>query len=204
MKAKYSLLVIVSIFFSIAAVSAQITATVTEGRWEHSFEPFGPGAVGPFHFGGSGNDINGDIQASFTDGLFIGCSSYGAACFPGQTIRLLDRLDGRNPIRQNGALTVVQGVNYRVVFYRGLVKFDGGTIRIPFFYAKRESFKITVRSKVTIGFNGYPDPSFTNPLFMVSGNTDGLTTVTFKRRGEHAANGYDVYKVTHVFPVPSS
>jgi hypothetical protein len=104
-------------------------------------------------------------------------------------------------LRQDAAPIVINGVSYPVVFYFGQLTFDGGTVRIPYNVAKRKTFKITVKGKVTGGITGFPHPASTEPIFGANLNLTGTVTLVFNRKEDGSPSPtYRLVSVTYLFP----
>jgi hypothetical protein len=170
---------------------------MTQVQLEHNGEP-AFGFSGSFRFLGYQSDINGRIVPTIGSGVYIGCSTYNHPCSAGQTLRILDHFDSGNPFRQGTDPVMVDGVTYPQVFYKASLVLDGGTIRIPYYLAKRTIVRLTVKATLNGSIAGYPFPSFVDPMFIGNVHLTGTVTVVLRRRGDGPA--YDVTTVTYNFP----
>jgi hypothetical protein len=194
------------LLFSLTGIcSGQPTIAASEVRLAHTGEPMPFSTItGTFRFLAGGSDVNGNIQATPSDGVFLGCTAYGNPCFPGGTIRVLDTFTGRNPFRQGTDPVIVNGTTYPTVFYRGELTLNGGTVRIPHYYAKRKKIKLTLRASLSGSIGAYTNPTFSTVLFFVNVNLTGTVTIEMWRRQKDVALGYDVTSVVYNFPPPGN
>lgn len=190
------------LLFSLAGTCpGQPTVNANEVRLEHVGEPLPFATItGTFRFLADGADVNGTIFANSANGLFIGCTAYLNPCFAGGTIRILDDFTGNNSFRQGTDPVIVNGTTYPTVFYRGTLTLNGGTVRIPHFYAKRKIVRFTRRASLTGSIGAYPNPTFSTVLFFVNVNLTGTVTIELLRRPKGFAPGYDVNSVVYNFP----
>jgi hypothetical protein len=156
---------------------------------------------GTFRFQNANSDITGKLSGIPSSGIYTLCDFYGTPCAPGQLIRIRDQITGSSGLRQDTAPIVINGVTHPVVFYFGQLTFDGGTVRIPYTVAKRRTFKLTVRGKVTGGITGFPHPASTEPIFGANLNLTGTVTLEFRRKENGSpAPTYDLVSVIYDFP----
>jgi hypothetical protein len=80
---------------------------------------------------------------------------------------------------------------------------EGGTVRIPYYFAKRRTFKITVPARLTGTMAGYPTPGFPIPIFTTALNLSGTVTLVFNRKEDGSTSPiYALGSVTYNFPAP--
>lgn len=201
MKVLFLIFITFLLFSLVSTCPGQPTVNAGEVRLEHTGEPMPfTTLTGTFRFLADGTDVNGRIQASTSDGVFLGCTAYANPCFPGGTIRILDDFTGDNPFRQGTDPVIVNGTTYPTVFYRGRLTLNGGTVRIPHYYAKRKKIKLTLRASLTGSIGAYPNAGFSTLLFSVNVNLTGTVTIEMWRRQKNVAPGYDVTSVVYNFP----
>lgn len=156
---------------------------------------------GTFRFQNATSDVTGKLSGVPSSGIYTLCDFYGTPCAPGQTIRIRDQITGSSGLRQDTAPIVINGVTHPVVFYFGQITFDGGTLRIPYYVAKRRTFKITVRGRLTGSITGFPNPASTQPIFGASLNFTGTVTLVFNRKEDGSTSPtYNLASVTYDFP----
>lgn len=205
MKARYALLVIVSLFFSIAAVSAQQQISITAGQFQrNSYNPVGPDTTGTFRFTGANSDLNGTLVGSSSSGIYAFCDFGNPSCMPGSTFRLLDDITGITALRDNMTPVTVNGASYQSMRYSGsALRFDAGTVRIPWGVAKKRTFRLTYRVRVTGHLNGASPPP--TPVFFSNLDLWGTATVDFTRQdSSFPALKYTITKITYDFPIPGN
>ena len=177
-------------------VAAQPTVSINRAYAERT------GNQGTFRFQNSDADLRGQLYAVGGDGPFTACST--GPCRPGQLITIYDLFSRSNAIRAGPDAQIANGTSYQIVFYLGTMIFDGGTVRIPYYVAKRKAFKITVKSRLTGIFSAYPNllSTPTQAYFHVGAFLEGTTTVFFNRVDDNPTSGYNVVKVVHNYPAP--
>lgn len=160
---------------------------------------------GTFRFLNAASDVSGKLSGVPSSGVFTLCDFYGAPCTPGSTIRILDQITGSSGLRQDASPIIVNGVTYQAVFYFGQLTFSGGTVRIPYYAAKRKTFKIIVSARVTGGIVGYPTPVSTEAIFGSTLDLPGTVTLVFNRKEDSlSALAYNLASVTYDFPAPGN
>lgn len=162
------------------------------------------GVGGTFYFRSPGTDINGRISALTNDAVFIDCEYHNNPCLGGSELRVLDAYIGLNPFRQGPDPVFVHGILYPVVYYRGGMTIDGGTITIPNYLARLRTFQITVPSRIRASLGVYPLPVFNRPMFVFNTELEGTTTMYFRKVGIGPNARNDTYKIVHNFPPPTS
>jgi hypothetical protein len=187
-----------------AAVNAQPAITFTSGEFVRNggggADPFGV-VSGTFRFQNTDSNISGILMGNPGSGVYTLCDFYGTPCAPGRTIRILDHITGRTALRQDAGFITVNGQPQATVFYTGDLKFEGGTVRIPYYFAKRRTFKITVPARLTGGMAGYPTPGFPIPIFTTALNLSGTVTLVFNRKEDGSTSPiYGLGGVTYQFP----
>lgn len=203
MKIRSIILVAVFIGSGIVMAHSQEVVQFNTGQLVRNGGDFSGSVNGTFRFQNSTSDITGKLSGIPSSGIYTLCDFYGTPCAPGQTIRVRDQMTGSTALRQDTAPIVINGVTYPVVFYFGQLTFDGGTIRIPYNVAKRKTFKLTVKGRVTGGITGFPHPASTEAIFGANLNLNGTVTLTFKRKEDNAANPtYHLAGVVYRFPAP--
>jgi hypothetical protein len=205
MKAKSPLLVLVSIFFSIAVVSAQQQISLTGGQFQRgSYDPIVSGTTGAFQFTSANSDLNGTLAGSSSSGVYAFCDFGNPSCMPGSTFTLIDNITGQTALRDNITAVMVNGTAYQSMRYSGsALKFDAGTVRIPWGVAKKKTFKISYRVHVTGHLNGASPPP--TPVFFSNIDLWGTATVEFSRQdASFPAIKYSITKITYNFPAPGS
>lgn len=156
---------------------------------------------GTFRFQNTMSDVTGKLSGIPSSGIYTLCDFYGTPCAPGQTIRIRDQITGSSGLRQDTSPIVINGVTHPVVFYFGQVTFDGGTVRIPYYVAKRRTFKITVKGRLTGSITGFPNPASTQPIFGATLNFTGTVTLVFNRKEDGSTSPtYYLVSVTYDFP----
>jgi hypothetical protein len=65
---------------------------------------------------------------------------------------------------------IVNGISYPTIYYRRKPKFDGKTVKIPYYFAKRKNFEMTFLIKTTRFLSGYLTLSEDNPIFTATLN----------------------------------
>ena len=197
---------IIVLCLAAAAVHAQSAITLTSGEFVRNggggADPFGV-VSGTFRFQNTDSNISGILMGNPGSGVYTLCDFYGTPCAPGQTIRILDHITGRTALRQDAGFITVNGHPQATVFYTGDLKFEGGTVRIPYYFAKRRTFKITVPARLTGGMAGYPTPGFPIPIFTTALNLSGTVTLVFNRKEDGSTSPtYALGSVTYSFPAP--
>lgn len=205
MKAKYPLLLLVSIFFSVAAVSAQQQIVLSGGQFQRgSYDPFGAGTNGTFRFTSATSDLNGTLVGSSSSGFYAFCDFGNPSCMPGSTFTMVDDITGQTALRDSVTPVTVNGTPYQTMRYSGsALRFDAGTVRIPWGVAKRRTFRVTYRVHVTGHLNGASPPP--TPVFFSNIDLWGTVTVDFTRQdSSFPALKYTISKVTYDFPAPGN
>jgi len=190
------------IFFCMAAVAGygQVVQFQQGELIRDGGDPLG-NVNGTFRFQSSTSEITGKLSGVASSGIYTLCDFSGAPCAPGRTIRIREQMTGSTALRQDASPIVINGVSYPVVFYFGQLTFDGGTVRIPWNVAKRKTFKITVKGKVTGGITGFPHPASTEPIFGANLNLTGAVTLVFDRKEDGSSSPtYRLVSVSYQFP----
>lgn len=201
MKIKYLYLLVVLLYVAVAAGSGQSPITLDSGQFvRNGGSPSGE-VSGTFRFQNGTSTISGILVGNNGSGVYTLCDFYGTPCGPGQTIRILDHITGSTALRQDAGFITVNGQPQATVFYSGNLKFEGGTVRIPYYFAKRRTFKITVRGRLSGPLAGYPSPGFPIPIFTTNLDLAGTVTLVFNRKENGSpASTYDLAGVTYDFP----
>lgn len=195
---------IIVLCLAAAAVNAQSVITLTSGEFvRNGGSAFGD-VSGTFRFQNSDSNITGILVGNPGSGVYTLCDFYGTSCAPGQTIRILDHITGSSALRQDAGFITVNGQPQASVFYTGsMLRFEGGTIRIPYYFAKRSTFKITVPARLTGNMAGYPAPGLPVPIFTTTLDLSGTVTLVFNRVGDgFHSRPYTLGSVTYKFPAP--
>lgn len=196
---------IITLFCLAAAARAQAILRFDHGQFARNGGDISGSVNGTFRLQNSTSDITGRLSGIPSSGVFTLCDFYGTPCAPGQTIRILDQITGSSGLRQDGAPIVVNGVTYKTVVYFGQLTFTGGTVRIPYYMAKRKTFKVTVRGRLTGSLLGYPTPTSTEAIFGASLDLTGTVTLVFNRKEDGSSNPtYALGGVTYDFPTPGN
>lgn len=209
MKIKSIFLLITMFCLGAATNFAQPALTLTSGEFVRNggggADPFGV-VSGTFRFQNANSNISGILLGNPGSGVYTLCDFYGTPCAPGQTIRILDYITGSSALRQDAGFITVNGQAQATVFYTGSsLRFDGGTLRIPYYFAKRRTFKMTVPARLTGGIIGYPTPGLPVPIFTSTLDLSGTVTLVFNRKEDGSASPtYNLGSVTYSFPSPGN
>jgi hypothetical protein len=196
---------IIVLCLAAAAVNAQPAITLTAGEFVRNggggADPFGV-VSGAFRFQNADSNISGILLGNPGSGVYTLCDFYGTPCAPGQTIRILDYITGSSALRQDAGFITVNGQAQATVFYTGsMLRFEGGTVRIPYYFAKRRTFKMTVPARLTGTMAGYPTPGLPVPIFTTTLNLSGTVTLVFNRKEDGSTSPtYSLASVTYTFP----
>jgi hypothetical protein len=205
MKTKLFFLIITLFCLAAAPGRAQSAITLTSGEFVRNggggADPFGV-VSGTFRFQNSDSNISGILMGNPGSGVYTLCDFYGTPCAPGQTIRVLDYITGSSALRQDAGFITVNGQPQASVFYTGsMLRFEGGTVRIPYYFAKRKTFKMTGPARLTGTMAGYPTPGLPVPIFTTTLNLSGTVTLVFNRKEDGSASPtYSLASVTYNFP----
>jgi hypothetical protein len=201
MKMKLPFLVILLLAFLVAPSYAEVFIAPTSGYIDRTSNA-AFSMDGTFRFLNEQNDFNGIVQprTNGADGTFTFCDFSGTPCTAGQTIRIRDFFTSISGLRPGTSPAVINGTNFNVLIYKTNLTFDGGTVRIPYNLARRQSFKITVRSTASGTMTGYTNVSMVNPLFTANINLQGTVTVYFTRKSDAIPASYYVSRVIHNYP----
>lgn len=194
------------IFLSLAAgASAQSAITLVSGEFvRNGGGPLGE-VTGIFRFQNSDSNVSGILVGNPGSGVYTLCDFYGTPCAPGQTIRILDHITGSTALRQDAGFITIGGQPQATVFYSGNLRFEGGAVRIPYYFAKRRTFNITVRGRLTGPLTGYPSPGFPIPIFTTNFDMTGTVTLVFNRKENGSTSPtYNLASVTYNFPAPGT
>jgi hypothetical protein len=192
---------VIVLCLAVVAVNAQSVITLTSGEFvRDGGGPLGE-VSGTFRFQNPDSNVSGILVGNPGSGVYTLCDFYGTPCAPGRTIRILDHITGSTALRQDTGFITVSGHPHAAVFYSGDLKFEGGTVRIPYYFAKRRTFKITVPGRLTGPLAGYPSPGFPIPIFTTNFNLSGTVTLVFNRKEEGSTSPtYALGSVTYNFP----
>lgn len=204
MEIKMKAQIIFSTFFLVllaASVYAQAPITLTHGEFIRDGGDFLGNVNGTFRFQNSDSNISGILFPTSGAGVFTLCDFYGTPCAPGQTIRILDNITGNTALRQDAGFITVNGTPQATVIYSGNLRFSGGTVRIPYYFAKRRTFKMTVAGRLTGTLTGYPTPGLPIPIFTTNFDLSGTVTLAFRRKENGSpAPTYNLTSVIYNFP----
>ena len=194
----------VFVFVFFCRINAQVQVTPTNGDFLRGPIDFSGGATGTFHFSAPNVDINGSVVNTLGGGVYTACEfGFGGPCGPGKTLTILENITGQTAIRQNIAPVTVNGTTYETIVYNGSnMRFEAGTLRLPWIIAKRDTVKVTYTARLTGLLNGRPNPAAT-PIFQVHLDLRGTVTLTLKRNNS-VPTTYSLLSVTYNFPAPGS
>lgn len=199
------LLLLAGLSGAAVSISAQAIIQLDHGQFVRNGGDVSGGVNGTFRFQNTTSDISGKLSGIPSSGIYTLCDFNGTPCAPGQTIKIRDQITGSSGLRQDTSPIIVNGVTFNTVFYFGQVTFDGGTIRVPYYFAKRKAFKITVKGRLTGSLLGYPTPTSTEPIFGTTLNLAGTVTLVFNRKENGSTSPtYDLASVTYDFPAPGN
>lgn len=188
------------ILLAFGFAAAQPTITIDRAHTEHLG---GSLVTGAFRFQNSQSDLPGMIWVNTANGTPMRCASPNPnPCRAGQTVTIYESFTGSGFLRYGGDPTVVNGVTYPWVYYDGDLTFNGGTVRIPYYMAKKNTFKIIVKSYINGVIYGRSSIGASSSMFVLGINLTGTTTVSFASRNGNPANGYDIVNVVSDYPPP--
>lgn len=188
------------VFLFFSEISAQIQITPTAGDFIRGPIDFSGGAAGTFHFSAPNVDINGSVVNTLGGGVYTACEfGFGGPCGPGKTLRILEDITGQTAIRQNITPVMVNGTMYETIFYNlSNMRFEAGTLRLPWIIAKRDTVKVTYAARLTGLLNGRPNPA-ASPIFQVHLDLRGTVTLTLKRNNTVPVT-YNLLSVAYNYP----
>lgn len=184
MKAKELIFTVVFFCISVIAANAQTQFSFASGDFQHkaysSFDP-NPSPLGTFRFIAPNTDVNGQ-HGPFGGGTYAHCGSGQPKCEPGSLFDFGEFINGISSFYHNNTPIVVNGVTYETATYnQSWFRADANPVRIPWSYAKRKTFKLTIKVHAvgSLRINS-PGPSTT----VAVGGIDmwGWVTVEFTRQ----------------------
>ena len=131
-----------------------------------------------FKFLGANTEINGGL---YEGGGLNRTEINTTCCFYGKKFVLADWAEGLNNFRQTSEPITINGITYNTFYFRGEIRFTGGTI-VPFHLKKKRiqtlKFPVTTRGYV----KGSPilGDRDDNPLFTARLDMTGTATVTIR------------------------
>ena len=156
-----------------------------------------------FKFLGSNTEINGGLYdlgggLNQTD-VLINC------CFYGKRFVLSDWAEGQNNFRQTTEPIIVNGTTYNTIYFRGEIRFTGGTT-VPFYLKKKRiqtlKFPVTTRGFIR-GATTLADRD-SNPLFTAPLNMIGMATITIRPNDRNGANGFEILTIKYDLETPTN
>lgn len=190
----------VFVFLFFFDINAQVQVVPTAGEFLRGPVDTQGGATGTFHFSAPNIDINGSVVNTLGGGVYTACEfGFGGPCGPGKTLMILENITGQTAIRQNISPVMINGTTYETIVYNGSnMRFEAGTVRLPWTIAKRDTLKVTYTGRLTGVLNGRPNPAAA-PIFQVTLNLQGTVTLTLKRNN-NAPLTYSLLSVAYNFP----
>ncbi len=171
--------------------SGTITATPTI--------PCPSGASRTFQYLGINTDINGLADPNFSGATMSEC--YSDCCKYGAGFKIRDVFIGNNNFRNVSGPVVINGTTYNGTPFRGSLNING-TIRVPFYFRKKQNATLT--GKVTLAgyLNVFLDPiqiTANNPFFSKTiSDSNATATITIRpRQGDESR--FDVISLRYDF-----
>ncbi len=156
------------LFLSITTFSQ--TSSLTSGTItvaNPTLTPCPSGAVRSFNYLGVNTNISGLISPNFSGATMSEC--YGDSCCKyGIGFKVRDSFSGNNNFRSETTPSVlINGTTYTGILFRGSLNVNG-TIKVPFYYRKKQTATLTGKVTLTGHLNVYAsltDLNLNNPFF---------------------------------------